>query len=75
MDGEECDLAIKELDNYFVLHSKMIEASILLEISVDQKEIKLFGLMEKSILYPIKKERRKVDDIILRIFWKKTDLH
>ena len=75
MDGEECDLAIKELDNYFVLHSKMIEASILLEISADQKEIKLFGLIDKTILYPIKKERRKVDDVILRTFWKKTNLH
>jgi hypothetical protein len=71
-NGEECDIAIKELDNYFVLHSEMIEASILLDVSNDQNEIKLFGLLDKSSIYPNRKERKKVEDVILRTFWIKN---
>lgn len=72
LNGEEYDIAFKELDKYFVLHSEMIEASILLEVSNDQNEIKLFGLLDKSSIYPKRKERKKVEDVILRTFWKKT---
>ncbi len=71
LNGEECDIALKELDNYFVLHSKMVETSIILEVSKDRKEIKLFGLLDKTIIYPEKKENKKIKDVILRSFWKR----
>jgi hypothetical protein len=71
LNGEEYNIALKELDNYFVLHSEMIETSILLEVSKNQKQIKLFGLLDKTIVYPNKKERKKTEDVIMRTFWKK----
>ena len=75
LNGEEYDVAIKEMDNYFAIQSEMIETSLLLEVSDDQSEIKLFGLLNKSIFYPNKKERKKLEKVVLRTFWqKKTNL-
>ena len=73
LDGEEYGIAIKELDNYFILHSEVIESSILLEVSENQREIKLYGLLNKSVIYPIRKERKKVEEVIIQTFWKKQD--
>lgn len=75
LNGEEYNIAIKELDNYFVLNSDMVESTMLLEISNDQNEIKLFGLLDKTIVYPGKKENKKIREVILRTYWKKqTDI-
>lgn len=73
LNGEEYDVAIRELDDYFILNSTMIKTSILLEVTKNRKEIKLFGLANKAIIYPNKKERRKIEDVILKTFWKKKD--
>ena len=72
LNGEEYGIALKELDNYYVLQSDKIETSILLEVAENKEAIKLFGLLDKSTIYPSKKERKKVDDVILRTFWKKN---
>ncbi len=71
LDGVECDIAIKELDNYFVLHSEMIIATNLLEVADNQNEMKVFGLLDKSSIYQKKKTRRKIKEVILRTFWRK----
>ena len=72
LNGEEYNIAIKELDHYFVLNSALVESSKLLEISEDRNEIKLFGLLDKTIIYPNKKEYKKIREVILRTFWKKN---
>ncbi len=72
LNGEGYNIAMKELDNYFVLNSDMVETSILLEVSKNRTEIKLFGLLNKSMIYPRKKESKKIKDVILRTFWKKN---
>ena len=71
LNGEDYDIAIKELDNYFILNSGMIKTTILLEVSEDRNEIKLFGLLNKKMIYPSKKENKKIQELILRTFWKK----
>ena len=73
LNGEEFGIAIKELDNYFALHSEMIESSILLEVTKNRKGIKLFGLLDKNVIYPKRKERKKVDEIIVQTYWKKQN--
>lgn len=72
-NGEEYRIAIKELDNYFVLHSDIIETTILLEVSDDRKAVKLFGLLDKSAVFKRKKEKRKIKEMILRTNWKKLE--
>ncbi len=72
-NGEEYRIAIKELDNYFVLRSDIIESIILLEVSDDLEAVKLFGRLDKSTVFKRKKEQRKVKEIILRTIWKKLE--
>ena len=71
LNGEDYNIAFKELDNYFVFHSDIIETANLLEVSENRNEIKLFGLLKKTMIYPKKKENKKIEDVILRSFWKK----
>jgi hypothetical protein len=72
-NGEEYRIAIKELDNYFVLRSDIIESTLLLEVSDDRKAVKLFGLLDKSAVFKRKKEQRKIREMILRTIWKKLE--
>ena len=71
LDGEEYNIALKELDYYFILTSDMIKTTILVEVAKDRKKMKVFGLIDKSQLSLKKKERRKIRDVILRTFWEK----
>ena len=72
LNGEAYDISIKELDDYFVIHSKMIETTILMQVSKDRTSIKLFGILDKALIYPNRKKRKKVEELILRTFWQKN---
>ncbi len=59
LNGEECDIALKELGNYFVLQSQTIETTLLLEVSKNRNEIKLYGLLDIASIYSNKRKGKK----------------